>query len=87
MKFTAEEARAVTIEAVSKEIGEERINKIIQHIRYEARNLKTNAAILLSEYDIGDNYINLVVKWCNLNGYRVCLTSARVLVIQWQNPN
>ena len=84
MKFTAEEARAVTIEFISKKLGEDKIKLIIEEIREQAQSGYFYLNIHCDRYEI-DNKLNyLVGLWAEFNGYKVRYPRAGVVTIDWR---
>lgn len=85
MKFTAEEARAVTIELISKKLGEDKIKLIIEDIREQAQNGQWYLNIHCSKYDIDNKYNYFIGLWAEFNGYKITYPRAGVVTIDWRN--
>ena len=85
MKFTVEEARAVTIELISKKLGEDRIKLIIEYIREQAQEGYTYLNIYCDKLKIDNNLNYLVGLWAEFNGYKVIYPRAGVITIDWRN--
>lgn len=85
MKFTAEEARAVTIELVSKKLGEDKIKLIIEEIREQAQSGYSYLNIHCDRFKINNNLNYLVGLWAEFNGYKVSYPRPGVVTIDWRN--
>ena len=85
MKFTAEEARAVTIELISKKLGEDRIKLIIEVIRKQAQEGYYYLNIYCDKLKIDIKFDYLIGLWAEFNGYKVTYPRPRVITIDWRN--
>lgn len=85
MKFTAQEARAVTIELISKKLGEDKIKLIIEEIREQAQSGYSYLNIHCDRYKIDNNLTYLVGLWAEFNGYKVTYPRVGVVTIDWRN--
>lgn len=85
MKFTAEEARAVTIEYISKQLGDGRMNLIIEDIRNAAKEGLFYVNLNCSKYNIDNKFVYFVGLWAEFNGYRATYPRAGVVTIDWRN--
>lgn len=84
MKFTAEEARAITIEYISKKLGEDKIKLIIEDIREQAQEGYSYLNIYCDKLKIGNNLNYLVGLWAEFNGYKVTYPRAGVVTVEWR---
>ena len=85
MKFTAEEAKAITIEYISKQLGNAKMNLIIEDIRNTAKEGLFYANLDCSKYDIDNKFIYFVGIWAEFNGYKVSYPRAGVVTVDWRN--
>ena len=85
MKFTAEEARATTIELISKKLGEDKIKLIIEEICEQAQSGYSYLNIYCDKLNIDINLNYLVGLWAEFNGYRVTYPRNGVVTIDWRN--
>lgn len=85
MKFTAEEARALTIELISKKLGENNIKIIIEDIREQAQSGYYYLNIHCAKFNIDNNLNYLIGLWAEFNGYKVTYPKAGVVTIDWRN--
>lgn len=85
MKFTAEEAKAIIIEYISKQLGDARMNLIIEDIRNTAKKGLFYANLDCNKYDIDNKFIYLVGLWAEFNGYKVSYPRAGVVTVDWRN--
>lgn len=85
MKFTAEEARAVTIELISKKLGEDKMKLIIEDIRKQAQEGYTYLNIYCYKLKIDINLNYLIGLWAEFNGYKVTYPKPGVVTIDWRN--
>lgn len=84
MKFTAEEARDVTIEFIIKELGEDKIKLIIGNIRKRAQNGFTYLVIESNDFGIEDEDFYLLNLWLQLNGYKITYPGKGIVTIEWR---
>ena len=84
MKFTAEEARTLTIELVSKSIGLDKIITIIDAICRRAQEGFTYLVIESNKFGIKDEDIHLLNLWLQLNGYKIIYPRKGVITIEWR---
>lgn len=85
MKFTAEEARAITIENISKKLGEDKIKFIIENIHKQTQAGYTYLNIYYDTLKIDINLNYLVGLWAEFNGYKVTYPRTGVVTIDWRN--
>ena len=85
MKFTAEEARAATIELISKKLGEDKIKLIIEEIHEQAQSGYYYLNIHCDKYKIDNNLNYLIGLWAEFNGYKVSYPRAGVVTVDWRN--
>lgn len=85
MKFTAEEAKAITIEYISKLLGDSNINLIIEDICNAAKKGLFYVNLNCSKYNIDNKLVYLVGLWAEFNGYKVSYPRAGVVTIDWRN--
>ncbi len=84
MKFTAEEARVLTIELIGKTIGLDKIIAIIDAIRRQAQNGFTYLVIESNKFGIKDEDFHLLNLWLQLNGYKITYPRKGVVTIDWR---
>lgn len=84
MKFTAEEARDVTIELITKKLGEDKIKLIIGNIRKRAQNGFTYLVIESDDFCIKYEDFHLLNLWLQLNGYKITYPGKGIITIEWR---
>ena len=85
MKFTAEEARAIIIESISKNVGIDKMISIIDAIRKQAQEGFTYLNICCNKFDIDNKFSYLIGIWAEFNGYKVTYPRDGVVTIDWKN--
>lgn len=85
MKFTAQEARDITIELVSKKLGEDKIKLIIEEIREQAQSGYSYLNIHCDKLRFSNKVAYLIGLWAEFNGYKVTYPRAGVVTIDWRN--
>lgn len=84
MKFTAEEAKAITIELISKKLGEDKIKLIIEDIHKRAQEGYYYLNIHCDKLKIDNNFNYLVGLWAEFNGYKVTYPRPGVVTVDWR---